>query len=459
MSYQSAARSQGTTQNIQMIQNSLNPDAKTVLDIGCNEGVLTAHLENLGLEAKGIEGSQRAIQDGYNFLTTNQSKVVIEHKLLTLEDIKKLPEYDVIIFNSVHHQLVKNNGLEYANNFLTELAKKAKLQLYFQPCTIHLKHGIKMPFIENDMKGIVNYYQNIISNVVPEINHQLLGFSDNKIPPQEPLRPLILFSKTKNNSGIQIPYSTEKNNQSRLMYVDIDHCVSTRDMQSYNMRNGWHHKVSACLDIIKALSSKDQSLTIENMDIYHYYKSIAPNTFGQVWNKHERNSDIGFFTSMPTRNYCFWVPWRDTEDTDENIRNGITQAPEIPSWDMSFYGPKSDQEITKIIERLHDLIIKINREGYMPQVNYDGYIRGSILRRGSEYRFALSAGQHRTAVLAALGYEQILVKLTGSDICVKDAESWPLVKRGIYTTEEAINIFNGFFDCSGKGMHPSGIHK
>ena len=193
--YQTGQRPFGVRQNIAMISQFLATEAQNAIDIGCSEGLISMALADSGLSVTGYEGSKEAYSSALKHQNPQKNINFINCKL-SLADVEALPQVDVIVLLSVHHQMVKNLGLSDANHFLKVLAKKARLQLFFQPCCIHEKYGIEMPFSNNDYPAIENYFIDLVNSSESELRyHQVIGLSFNDIPKKEPFRPMILFSK------------------------------------------------------------------------------------------------------------------------------------------------------------------------------------------------------------------------------------------------------------------------
>ena len=73
-----------------------------------------------------------------------------------------MDEIDASLFLSVHHQLVAQNDLDYANEFFRALALKTRMRLFFQPACLLRKYKKPMPFGDNDMQAIVTYFLDLL---------------------------------------------------------------------------------------------------------------------------------------------------------------------------------------------------------------------------------------------------------------------------------------------------------
>ena len=190
--YQLGRHWHGTRLSAAMISTYLEPDAKTGIDIGSNEGALTVLLARLGVEAIGLEGRKKN-RDVAEILAAEMGLgVPFEDRIVTIDDLNKMDPVDVSLLLSVHHQIVGRHGLEPANEFLRALAGKTRLQLFFTPACILRKYKNPVPFGDNDVQAIIAYFLDLLGDIFP--HRALVGYSINDMPKREPIRPMLLFS-------------------------------------------------------------------------------------------------------------------------------------------------------------------------------------------------------------------------------------------------------------------------
>lgn len=121
------------------------------------------------------------------------------------------------------------------------------------------------------------------------------------------------------------------------------------------------------------------------------------------------------------------------------------------------FGPMSDRNILLDYERLTTTFDSILKEGY--DFKY-GYIRMGILKKGDDYKHVVLEGWHRTTCLLALNYSSIPVVFYHDNfkesqeliIDFDQKNNWGQVKAGTYSLEQAIEIFDYFFE-NNTGMY------
>ncbi len=109
------------------------------------------------------------------------------------------------------------------------------------------------------------------------------------------------------------------------------------------------------------------------------------------------------------------------------------------------WGPVTADAGRAEFARLYRAYRSIRTHGYRRHAADDGDIQGIILRHGDETRILLGAGQHRAAVLAALGETSLPLRLTTACVNREDVARWPNVRRGIFTVPLALRIFDRVF--------------
>jgi hypothetical protein len=178
-----------------------------------------------------------------------------------------------------------------------------------------------------------------------------------------------------------------------------------------------------------------ENILLENTFLYNYYQKFQPKTYGEVYHLSKNNK----LHQLESTNH--FHPWIHKKPTNK-FRPGL-------------FGPKDITNVIHRILRLKNLIKNINQYGYIP--SNDDIIEGYILLKDDDFRFLISAGHHRVAVLTALyingnnTYENLQVKYDNSRVKVKiihekDISNWPGVKSKYISDKDALEMFNKYFN-------------
>lgn len=171
--------------------------------------------------------------------------------------------------------------------------------------------------------------------------------------------------------------------------------------------------------------------------IHEFYARYTPATLADIYGIHDSNSAY-FRRKIPGE---FLLPWC--------LRQFVRKA--YPrGWHFS--GPATPSEIRERAGNILGVYRSIEARGYDPTKysgrGVDAHPRGFFLRSGDAYRFVILGGNHRAAVLAALGYETIPVTFRGDYprvIDVAAAADWPQVRQGNLTVGEARRTLLHYF--------------
>lgn len=211
--------------------------------------------------------------------------------------------------------------------------------------------------------------------------------------------------------------------------------------------NKWHPFVALIQEQIIA----NQSYT--NSILNKYYSIHQP--------RHAGESILGFdkypriFVDLEPHMYHLY-PWssRSPDKIDkivkrwselDNIEHGGRDL-KLHFHGYQLHGPVSKDKLQLEINRLQWIAECIRNNGY--DRSY-GDVGTRMLRRNNEYIFiADGGGYHRTAAMAALGYEWIPARFYPGPVItdIKDVDYWPQVRRGVWGRKEAIAYFNHLFD-------------
>lgn len=118
-------------------------------------------------------------------------------------------------------------------------------------------------------------------------------------------------------------------------------------------------------------------------------------------------------------------------------------------------GPLSVEKGRLELDRLREITKSIRHRGYLLPDSAQDHIPGHLMIRDSTWRVMIRNGNHRASVLAALGWSKVPILIAssvGGHPRRAEAGSWPNVRRGVFTEEEAQSVFDRIFD----GRQPHG---
>lgn len=116
----------------------------------------------------------------------------------------------------------------------------------------------------------------------------------------------------------------------------------------------------------------------------------------------------------------------------------------------AWVGPADEEKCMIESRRLANILESITVHGYKRHDGRDGDIRAIILvNESNEWVWQSTGAQHRAAVLSAMGYEYVPVRIH-KVIRREEVKHWPNVVNGLYSVKDATlvfdNIFEGRFD-------------
>ncbi len=154
------------------------------------------------------------------------------------------------------------------------------------------------------------------------------------------------------------------------------------------------------------------------------------------------------------------LPWEDftiSESVARQREGRLTDTRqygiELPiDFGSEAFGPSAEEVIRLCVMRLIHILQQIWRAGLDPE---KGRMRVTSLQESywfgarKERRLYVVNGQHRAAVYGALGMNRVPVRIGRQIITRRDVETWPGVKRGYFSADEAESVFIQIFAGSG----------
>ncbi len=122
--FQEIKWSRESRDRFQMIRETLPSDltGMRVLDVGCNLGYFCFEFAKRGAIVKGIDQSERELNIAKTIATLYNVPVQFECLTVTPQTIQRLianhNQYNIILFLSVYHHIVRKKGLAYARHIL-----------------------------------------------------------------------------------------------------------------------------------------------------------------------------------------------------------------------------------------------------------------------------------------------------------------------------------------------------
>lgn len=128
--------------------------------------------------------------------------------------------------------------------------------------------------------------------------------------------------------------------------------------------------------------------------------------------------------------------WVRGDATEHDVERGRTLA-----WPT--VGPMSLEDGEFGFSRIVHLVESVSSTGFDPDGRGAGYVTGTVLHDASAFAVTVGGGQHRVAVLAALGHVTVPVVLQPRRLVARTSVSeWPGVRSGAFSVEQALAVFD-----------------
>ena len=179
---------------------------------------------------------------------------------------------------------------------------------------------------------------------------------------------------------------------------------------------------------------KNPRINAEESFLYAFYENFQPQNYGELYKLDSANS----LNKIPS---CIdFKPW-------------IHDFPNYKEKSKGIFGPIDKIEIMHRILRIKNLFLNIEKYGYISTEN--DIITGYLLLMKNDYKFLITSGHHRIAVLKTINminkkkFNHILVKFdtkksTKKIIDIKNIKQWPALTSSYCSSNDALDFFMKF---------------
>ena len=177
----------------EMFSHSL-PKVGSVLDMGCDEGILTDWCADHGLFSLGVDRSSHVIQLAKRRESFSK-KLSFMCCNIDVDLIDSMPTFDCVLMLSVHHHFWRTGGRVYAEDVFRKILSKTDRIIYEAPIrTVRYrpkdKPSHEIPsFINLDKESAAEWYTEWIKTIVPRAKIEFLGYAPC-LGEREPERPV-----------------------------------------------------------------------------------------------------------------------------------------------------------------------------------------------------------------------------------------------------------------------------
>lgn len=135
--------------------------------------------------------------------------------------------------------------------------------------------------------------------------------------------------------------------------------------------------------------------------------------------------------------------------TADNLEHGST-ALKVDPEQFPMHGPVTAEKVHLEFQRLQRLAESVKNNGYDRAFGDCFFV---AVRRGDDFRFLpYGGGYHRTATMAALGYDWVPGRILDGPVVFDcaDVDYWTQVRRGIWTKVHALAYVDYLFDYTSR---------
>jgi len=245
------------------------------------------------------------------------------------------------------------------------------------------------------------------------------------------------------NNPKALSYYTHTNRQ---ILIDVDFCKG-RGLEIFSLSNNSYHPF--VMAIKSALSSDNYKKTLKNK-LSIYYDMVQPQS-ASAWLGFN-DGEVDALDNEPP--WLSLLPWENSSIKQK--RNGRKDCAIYDNKehgaDLAIgegwrnFGPVSEEVLDLEVNRLHSLMLSIEKNGVLRDDSEGGDIGAIVLmKEDDDFCWMVEwGGQHRAAAISAMGYESVSIRVW-QVIERKDVNLWPNVQSGLYSKDAALKIFDKIF--------------
>ncbi len=181
-------------------------------------------------------------------------------------------------------------------------------------------------------------------------------------------------------------------------------------------------------------------------ELDNFYYEFQPSNVNEWF---QLNSTSNALAQLPP--WAGILPWRarTIENYQETIKKGTLSDNQKADYNADIYkggwaycGPVKEEKCMIETKRIVELIESINKHGYIRNNDKDGdIVATALICDDNSWVWVVTNGYHRAAVLAAMGFAVIPIRIN-LVIRRNEVHFWPQVSNGLYTKEQALQIFD-----------------
>lgn len=391
-----------------------------VLELEFGSGVISKNLNTSGFDVEGIDSRKKSLVEliskewQENLRTPDQRRAKYFHNTVETENIKHMKSYDIVVFIPGGSSFYQD--MEMRQQMLVEFFDKNVQQLFIT--------------INKQLISTSSFY-----NILEEKNYHIEELLIESHSTSEDGFYLIERKGLEKKRFNITSFKEALKSDSTVLEVDIEKCL---DKYGFSYHDSGFHPFTA---VTKELAA-NSDLSYNESVLKRYYELFQPKDLLTMLDlKHNKKYKDG------------WIgyPWLWNEK--KRVKKAPTQGETRPGGNH-FFGPNTDNFGNDELNRLKHNLENVKEIGYLPELFADGFISGYLLKNKHDYRFIVTEGQHRMAVLAALGYSKIRVRYNPAEeyptvVELKHVKKWPQVRNNAYTKKEAELLFEHFFSLDG----------